>query len=387
MGAVAARTTRLRMASSVHIAPYRHPLSSAHQFATVDVLSGGRLIVGVGSGWDPEEFAAVGADFFEIWSTPETVPTLASLPDGEPTARPFTIMPPSGHLMRIIDIYPPSMGGHRTVMHRTRTLDYALVIEGEIVLVLSDSEVVLGPGEVVVQRGTDHAWENRTSKVTRMAFFHLAGEFSDELLAKLVAEITEDSAAGMQVIARRDDLDAAEKVRAITRENVRRQAEHATRFQLLIRSEADLPEGIAAKHEAGRRAVLRSLAGVIESGIAEGAFRPVDARVAALGLLGMNNWVAWWYQAGGRNNLDIICDRLRREFKVESNVGKPEVAYREAIGKKVACEYKYAKQSGGRGQFGHVLMEIWPGERGTARPARPNDWSDGDGSDTRGAGR
>jgi probable F420-dependent oxidoreductase len=63
MGAVAARTTRLRMASSVHIAPYRHPLSSAHQFATVDVLSGGRVIGGVGPGWDPEAFAAVGADF------------------------------------------------------------------------------------------------------------------------------------------------------------------------------------------------------------------------------------------------------------------------------------------------------------------------------------
>jgi elongation factor G len=66
----------------------------------------------------------------------------------------------------------------------------------------------------------------------------------------------------------------------------------------------------------------------------------------------------------GELHLDIICDRLRREFKVESNVGKPEVAYREAISKKVACEYKYAKQSGGRGQFGHVLMEIQPGERG-----------------------
>jgi elongation factor G len=66
----------------------------------------------------------------------------------------------------------------------------------------------------------------------------------------------------------------------------------------------------------------------------------------------------------GELHLDIICDRLRREFKVESNVGKPEVAYREAIAKKVDCEYKYAKQSGGRGQFGHVLMEIEPGERG-----------------------
>lgn len=66
----------------------------------------------------------------------------------------------------------------------------------------------------------------------------------------------------------------------------------------------------------------------------------------------------------GELHLDIICDRLRREFKVESNVGKPEVAYREAINKNVNCEYKYAKQSGGRGQYGHVLMEIGPGERG-----------------------
>jgi mannose-6-phosphate isomerase-like protein (cupin superfamily) len=129
--------------------------------------------------------AEIGADFTEIWSTPEAVPSLASLPDREPTARPFTIMPATGHLIRVIDSYPPSMGGHRTVMHRTRTLDYAVVIEGEIVLVLDDSEVVLGPGEVVVQRGTDHAWENRSDKVTRMAFFHIAGEFSDELLAKL----------------------------------------------------------------------------------------------------------------------------------------------------------------------------------------------------------
>jgi uncharacterized cupin superfamily protein len=70
-------------------------------------------------------------------------------------------------------------------MHRTRTLDYAIVIAGEIVLVLDHSEVVLSPGEVVVQRGTDHAWENRSESVTRMAFFHLAAEFSDELLAKL----------------------------------------------------------------------------------------------------------------------------------------------------------------------------------------------------------
>jgi uncharacterized cupin superfamily protein len=94
-------------------------------------------------------------------------------------------MPATGHLMRIIEIYPPSMGGERTVMHRTRTLDYAVVIEGEVVLILDDGETVLGPGSVVVQRGTDHAWENRSDAVTRMAFFHIAAEFGDELLARL----------------------------------------------------------------------------------------------------------------------------------------------------------------------------------------------------------
>jgi elongation factor G len=67
----------------------------------------------------------------------------------------------------------------------------------------------------------------------------------------------------------------------------------------------------------------------------------------------------------GELHLEIIVDRLKREFKVESNVGKPEVAFRETITRKQDGEYKYAKQSGGRGQYGHVLMEIEPGERGS----------------------
>jgi hypothetical protein len=133
----------------------------------------------------PMQGEAVGADFIEIWNSPEAVPTLASVPAREPTDRPFAIMPASGHLMRLIEIYPPRLGGHRTVMHRTRTLDYAVVIEGEVVLILDDGETVLGPGSVIVQRGTDHAWENRSDEVTKMAFFHIAAEFADELLAKL----------------------------------------------------------------------------------------------------------------------------------------------------------------------------------------------------------
>jgi len=129
--------------------------------------------------------AAVGADFFEMWNTARPVPLLTSAEEREPNERPFTIMPVTGHLLRIIDLYPPRLGGKRTVMHRTSTLDYAVVIEGEVVLVLDDSEVILKKSDVVVQRGTNHAWENRTDALARMAFFHVDAEFSAELFGKL----------------------------------------------------------------------------------------------------------------------------------------------------------------------------------------------------------
>ena len=133
----------------------------------------------------PLQGTAVGADFFEMWNVPTAVPQLTSVEAREPNEREFTIMPSAGHLLRIIDIYPPQDGGKRTVMHRTKTLDYVVVIEGEVVLVLDDSEVTLKKSDVVIQRGTDHAWENRSDKVARMAFFHIDAQFSEELLAKL----------------------------------------------------------------------------------------------------------------------------------------------------------------------------------------------------------
>jgi elongation factor G len=66
----------------------------------------------------------------------------------------------------------------------------------------------------------------------------------------------------------------------------------------------------------------------------------------------------------GELHLDIIVDRMKREFKVECNVGQPQVAYRETIKKTVEQEYKYAKQSGGRGQYGHVFIRLIPQEPG-----------------------
>jgi len=66
----------------------------------------------------------------------------------------------------------------------------------------------------------------------------------------------------------------------------------------------------------------------------------------------------------GELHLEIIVDRMRREFKVEANVGKPQVAYKETIRKKVTAEGKFVRQSGGKGQYGHVWIDLEPNEKG-----------------------
>ena len=66
----------------------------------------------------------------------------------------------------------------------------------------------------------------------------------------------------------------------------------------------------------------------------------------------------------GELHLDIIVDRMKREFKVECNVGKPQVAYRETIRKSADCEGRFVRQSGGRGQYGHVWIKFEPNETG-----------------------
>ncbi|MCX8010790.1 MAG: elongation factor G, partial [Ignavibacteria bacterium] len=66
----------------------------------------------------------------------------------------------------------------------------------------------------------------------------------------------------------------------------------------------------------------------------------------------------------GELHLEILVDRMKREFSVEANVGRPQVAYRETITKKVTAEGKFIRQSGGRGKYGHVVLEVEPNEKG-----------------------
>ena len=144
--------------------------------------------------------------------------------------------------------------------------------------------------------------------ITRPALYYYV-KSKDELLARLAADVAGGSAAQIAELAARPDLDAAGKLREIARLTVVRVAAQPERFRLLIRSEADLPPDLSAAYDASRRAVLKAVTGVIEDGIRAGQFRPADARVAALAVIGMGNWVACWFDPG-RDSAGAVAGQL-----------------------------------------------------------------------------
>lgn len=145
--------------------------------------------------------------------------------------------------------------------------------------------------------------------LTRPALYHYV-KSKDDLLARLVAEVTVVAATDITEIAERTDLSATQRIRDIVRLLARRQGERGERFRLLLRSEADLPDTVNEAYADNRRAVLRSLTGVIEQGVSAGEFRPLNARIAAFGTIGIINWVAWWYHPDSSLDLDAVCSEL-----------------------------------------------------------------------------
>lgn len=152
-------------------------------------------------------FVAVpGTTFYEIWRTDSTP---ARIDNGaDPTLRPLQLAPtPRGSVIRVLDIPPDSIqnkissedaaaafasigaphavqgqsDARHKLMHRTQTIDYGIVLSGELWLVVDEGETRLGPGDIVIQRGTNHAWSNRTDQPARIAFILLDGEFAPEL--------------------------------------------------------------------------------------------------------------------------------------------------------------------------------------------------------------
>lgn len=119
-----------------------------------------------------------GPTFFEVWHTLETPALIHAQPD-EPAENGLVLPPPKrGTRIRVIE-FPPAP---HPLMHRTRTVDYGIVLEGEITLVLDDIETTIHSGDIVIQNGTNHAWANRSGKVCRMAFMLIDGEFTNEIV-------------------------------------------------------------------------------------------------------------------------------------------------------------------------------------------------------------
>ncbi|OLT16180.1 TetR family transcriptional regulator [Pseudonocardia sp. CNS-139] len=145
--------------------------------------------------------------------------------------------------------------------------------------------------------------------ITRPALYYYV-KSKDELLAKLVTEVTNGPLDDLSELVARAELDPVQKLRGIVEIIVGRRATQPARFRLLIRSEAELPEELTAAYDESRRAVLRTIAGVVEDGVRAGRFRPVDSRIAALGVLGMCNWVAWWFHPGGRDTAESVTEQL-----------------------------------------------------------------------------
>ena len=121
-----------------------------------------------------------------LWVTDETPADISGSSD--PSVREIGVPPPpGGTIFRVVDFPPEGTarsrdailkemgvtdhgGARHAAMHRTRSVDYAIVLEGEIDMLLDDSEVHLRAGDVLVQQGTNHAWVNRGSEPCRMAF-------------------------------------------------------------------------------------------------------------------------------------------------------------------------------------------------------------------------
>ncbi|MGH1368110.1 MAG: cupin domain-containing protein [Maritimibacter sp.] len=165
-----------------------------------------------------------GLAFHELWHTDKS-PAPITATEPEPTARYTETAPlPNGTIIRMVDIPPEgpdgpefdketaralfeqvglaenaehTIPGRHPLMHRTESIDYGVVLEGQIVLLLDDSEVVLEQGDMVVQRGTIHAWTNRTDKITRMLFVLTDGKFDPDLASNTEAhDIRIKEAAG-----------------------------------------------------------------------------------------------------------------------------------------------------------------------------------------------
>ncbi|MFD3589511.1 TetR/AcrR family transcriptional regulator [Streptomyces sp. NPDC058683] len=145
--------------------------------------------------------------------------------------------------------------------------------------------------------------------VSRTALYHYVTS-KEELLAMLVEQMSLGLAETLAALKARTDLTPEGKLRELTDNLVRQRAESPQQFRVHDQTESALPEPLRSRHRQARRDVLAALSGVIEEGIERGEFKPLDPRVAAFSVLGMCNWVAWWYHPGPDYDIDSVARQI-----------------------------------------------------------------------------
>jgi naringenin degradation protein FdeH len=136
-----------------------------------------------------QDIAEAGVTLHELWSTSQAEVIVGPI-NADPAERELTLPPPAGGTkIRIAEFRPGHLdeAGLQSPIHRTSSVDYCIVLQGELVLVLDDVDVALGPGDVVVQRGTDHAWANRGITTAHIAFVMVDADLDPTLQAQLSA--------------------------------------------------------------------------------------------------------------------------------------------------------------------------------------------------------
>lgn len=186
-------------------------LPAIHRVVTGHDPDGKAIIASNGPLAAIAELAAIpGMIFHEVWETgaspapvdncadPTTGPMMHGAPKNGTRIR-FVDLPPDTNYLAEADTRMKALfeevnnveglttkpDSPHPMMHRTESIDYGIVIEGELTLILDDSEVALKPGSVVVQRGTNHAWANRTGRPCRMLFVQIDGQYAPAIAAAL----------------------------------------------------------------------------------------------------------------------------------------------------------------------------------------------------------
>lgn len=145
--------------------------------------------------------------------------------------------------------------------------------------------------------------------VSRSSLYHYVSS-KEDLLAMLVEQWSRGLADSLTALHARTDLSPEQKLRELAELIVRQRAESPDQFRVLDQVEPLLSEPLRTQHREARRDVLAELSGVIEEGITSGDFKPLDPRIAALSVLGMCNWVAWWYRPGEGHDLEPVARQI-----------------------------------------------------------------------------